>query len=128
MDSRTIAAVEAQARAFVDSFSDATLAAIVRGEYPARFAAFSAQRVGVYTRAALIVLDARANEYPASVEQWSKQALEGRIAVVRSRARPTPTSMLADDATRRREIASGVKLDPSWQATPMRLQGARRRA
>lgn len=128
MEMRTIAAIEAEARKFVDSFNDAKLIAITRGEYPASFATFSAKRIGVYTRAALIVLDARAGAHPESVELWSKKALEDRIAAVRRAARPTRISISADDATRRREIASGVKLDSSWQTTPIRLQGARRRS
>ena len=118
----TIASIETSARSFVDAFSDEVLVAIVRGEYPAEFADFSLRRRGVYERAALIVLDVRANDYPKAVKDWSQVALKKRIEDLRNTVQRHSSAGDGDDIRRRRELASGTKLETNWQLIPINFR------
>jgi hypothetical protein len=123
------------AKNLVDHWSLPILTNIIRGDYPAEFSTFTARRIGVYERAALIVLEARAGNYPESVDYWSKEALEKRILILR-KAADQERSEIAEivtpkgnqitswddqqrDNKRRRAIAQssqvdGDKLDDRW--------------
>jgi len=114
-----ITAIGAHARSFVDTYNDELLIAIVRGEYPTEFAEFSPRRKELYERAALIVLDARANDHPKTVKGWSRKVLEKRIENLRNTIK-RHSSTIGDDTTRRRrELASGTKLESNWQLIPI---------
>ncbi len=118
----------AYAKNLVDHWPLSVLTNIVHGDYPAEFSTFTPLRIGVYERAALIVLEARAGKYPESADYWTKQALEQRILIQRREIPVTntpkpnrvPTWEDAErDNKRRRAIAQsghidGDTLDDRW--------------
>ncbi len=115
----------AYAKNLVDHWPLTVLSNIVHGYYPAEFSTFTPLRIGVYERAALIVLETRTGNHPESADYWSRQALEQRILMQRRgiyTPKPNRVSTLDDparDNERRRAIAQsghidGDTLDDRW--------------
>jgi hypothetical protein len=87
---------EAVARRFVGDLSPTILEQIVCGEPFPGSLTFSRKRLGVFERAALIVLDVMQGLRPTGPEEWSKAELELRIAVLKKiTEEPKPQSISA---------------------------------